>query len=178
VSNTISTEDSRTEFVKLLTGSQRALHLYIVTFLPRVEDAEDVLQSVNAVLWEKVDCFEPGTNFLAWARRIAYYEILGVRRKMASKRLLFDTELVSLLSEEMSEPDTIDLRRRALGGCIRKLRGPDREVLALRYEDAHSVASIAEELGRPVKSIYRSLERIRMALLHCIDKTVAMEGRK
>lgn len=172
------TEDFRTEFVKLLTGSQRALHLYIITFLPRVEDAEDILQSVNTVLWEKAAEFEPETNFLAWARRIAYYEILTFRRKAASKRLMFDTELVSLLSEEMPEHDTIDLRRRALGGCIRKLRCPDREVLTLRYEDAQSVPSIAEELGRPVKSIYRSLERIRMALLDCIDRTLAAEGRK
>ena len=178
VSKTSFTEDARTQFVKLLTGSQRALHLYIIMFIPRAEDAEDVLQSVNAVLWEKASDFEPGTNFLAWARKVAYYEVLAFRRKAASRRLMFDTELVSLLSEESAPPDTVDLRRRALGGCVRKLRGPDLEVLTLRYEDARSVANIAEELERPIKSIYRSLERIRMSLLACIDKTLASEGRK
>lgn len=172
------TDNARTEFVKLLTGSQRALHLYIIAFVPRAEDAEDILQSVSTVLWEKASDYAPGTNFLAWARKVAYYEVLAFRRKMASRRLMFDTELVALLSEESAEPDTVDLRRRALGGCIRKLRCPDREVLTLRYEDARSVAGIAEELERPVKSIYRSLERIRMALLACIDKTLAAEGRK
>jgi len=66
-----------TEFVQLLTAHQRSLYLYIITLLPNPADVDDVLQSTNMVLWSKADEFVPGTDFGAWARRVAHFEVLA-----------------------------------------------------------------------------------------------------
>ena len=60
----------------MLTGHQRQLYLFILTLLPNPNDADDVLGDVNTLLWTKADDFEPGTNFTAWAYRVAHFEVL------------------------------------------------------------------------------------------------------
>ena len=65
------------EFVRLLTGQQRQLYLYIIALLPNPTDVDDVLQATNMVLWSKADEFEPGSDFGAWARRVAHFEVLA-----------------------------------------------------------------------------------------------------
>ncbi len=43
-------------------------------------DAEDILQLTKLQLWHIFDQFEQGTNFLAWARQVAFYQMLNFRR--------------------------------------------------------------------------------------------------
>jgi DNA-directed RNA polymerase specialized sigma24 family protein len=37
------------------------------------------------------------------------------------------------------------------------------------------IRRVAEHLGRPVKTVYWSLARLRQALLHCIEQSLAAE---
>ena len=55
------------EFVGLLMGSQQRVFSYILTLLPNVADAQDVLQETSIVLWRRLAEYEPGTDFTAWA---------------------------------------------------------------------------------------------------------------
>ena len=47
-----------------------------------------------------------------------------------------------------------------------------------RYLRPRSVQSLADGVGRPIKSVYKSLERIRQSLLECIQRTVSAEDRQ
>ena len=174
----MNVKQENTEFVRLLTGFQRRLYVYIVTLLSSTKDAEDVLQSVNTVLWSKVDKFEPGTNFEAWACRIAYYEVLAYRKKAVGRgRLFFDSDLILTMAEERGTSTAgqlLERRRRALEDCLDKLRQRDRDLLAQRYYAGTTVKRLAEEASRSLNSMYRSLERVRMTLLECIQRTIAM----
>ena len=166
-----------TELVRLLTSHQRRLYVHIVTLLSSTKDAEDILQSVNMVLWSKIDEFEPGTNFGAWACRTAYYEVLAYRKKAAERgRLLFNSDLILTMAEERgtsTEAQLLERRRRALEDCLDKLRQRDRDLLARRYCAGTTVKKLAEEASRSLNSMYRSLERVRMTLLECIQRTLA-----
>ncbi len=46
------------------------------------QQAQDVMQETNLVLWCTADQFQPGTNFAAWMMKVAYYQVLDHRRKL------------------------------------------------------------------------------------------------
>ena len=162
------------EFIVLFGAHQRRLFQHILAILPNLQDAEDVLQETNLVLWRKFTQFRRGTSFLAWASRVAYLEVLKFREVSTSRRLLFlDERLLDQLAVEAIEgADYLDAVREALQGCLLKLSTTDRELVTSRYIKGTSGKRLADELGRPRNSIYKSLGRIRQVLLHCIDRTL------
>ena len=166
------------EFVKLLTSHQRRLFLQILTFLPNPLDAEEALQETNVVLWSKAAEFIPDSSFSAWAQKVAYFKVLAFRKRGMRDRLTFTPELLEIFSREATSDDAADDRRRlALVACLEKLSERDRGLIMRRYAAGVTVHSVADEVNRPASSIYRSLERIRLALLTCIQRAVAAEGR-
>ena len=96
--STTKSDESRDEFVRLLTGEQTSLFAYIATLLGDVNDASNVLQQTNMVLWKKADEFAPGTSFHAWARKVAYFQTLAYIRDKKRDKLVFDEELVLQLA--------------------------------------------------------------------------------
>jgi RNA polymerase sigma-70 factor (ECF subfamily) len=81
-------------FVRLLALCQRRIFVYAMSLLHDPDDAEDVLQETNLVLWKKFKEYEPGTDFARWASRIAYHEALRVRRKKGRSRQRFSDDFI------------------------------------------------------------------------------------
>jgi RNA polymerase sigma-70 factor (ECF subfamily) len=172
-------EHSKVErFAQLLATCQRRVFLYALSLLHNAADAEEVLQETNLVLWRKFDEYQPGTNFDRWACRIAYFEVLKFRQKKASAARLFSSDFVeSLAAEAERSIDLLDARRSALTRCLGKLSEKDRGLVMHRYQEHATTPSVAEALGRSVQGTRRALHRIRMALLACIERTLAAEER-
>src|SRR5262245_43171691 len=124
--------ESRDEFVRLLTGEQTSLFSYIATLLGDVNDASNVLQQTNMVLWRKADEFEAGTSFHAWARKVAYFQTLAYIRDMKRDKLVFDEELILQLADRPTIEDE-DERRIALRHCLGTLSESSLELLQQRY---------------------------------------------
>lgn len=165
------------EFVQLFTRTQRSLFLFVLAQVGRPGDAEEILQETNVVVWTKWRDFRPGTNFLAWACRIASYEVLKFREKRRRDRQLFGTEFVDAVARDWPlRADDVDARRNALAECLQKLRPKDRDLIRRRYAPGASGMLLAEESGRPKNSIYQSLGRIRRALHECIRRRLSAEG--
>ncbi|MCA9044446.1 MAG: sigma-70 family RNA polymerase sigma factor [Planctomycetaceae bacterium] len=166
-----------TEFVQEFTRVQRPLYLYILAQIGSVTDAEEILQEANVDIVAKCDQFEPGTNFLAWARQIATFEILQWRQGKARDRLRFSDEFVSAIAHEAAEhSETSESERNALEHCLKKLRPNDRKLIQSRYQPGSSGKDLAEQLGRPANSVYQSLGRIRRMLLECIQRQLALRS--
>ena len=166
------------QFVTLFTTHQRRLFQYILSLLSNVQDAEDVLQETNLVLWRKFSSFEPGTNFLAWASRVAHYEVLKYRKRAQYRQTrLLDEELIEQLGgEALENAGYLDAVRDALHHCLERLRPEDRDLVAQRYADGASGKGLAEASGRPANSISKSLGRIRRALFDCINRSLARQA--
>jgi len=64
-------EEDPLEFVRLLTDHQDALRALVYSFLPNHPDVKDLVQEINVVLWSRRSQFRLGTNFGAWASRVA-----------------------------------------------------------------------------------------------------------
>ena len=64
--------DSELQFVTLLTSHQGRLFAYVLSLVGDADQARDVMQETNAVLWQKSADFEIGTNFSAWMIKTAF----------------------------------------------------------------------------------------------------------
>jgi len=85
----VSLDDSKATFVRLLTQSERRVYGYILKMVVDWNDADEILQETNVRLWEEFDRFQPGTDFAAWAIRVAHYQVLTWRKRRDRSRLVF-----------------------------------------------------------------------------------------
>jgi RNA polymerase sigma-70 factor (ECF subfamily) len=168
--------DRHDVFLKLLTLHQRGLYGYIYVLVPNPTDAEDLLQQTTLRLWQTFDEFDVNRSFPAWARRIAYREVLHYLREKRRSRIVFDDDVVARLAkirqdcEETQLLDTSNLAR-----CIEELSGSDQTLLKLCYATKRNIKAAASALERPVASVYVSLVRVRRLLMDCIRRMNAQE---
>ena len=174
----MSQQPPNTDFVYLLTSHQRSIYRFIIMFVPQPSDAEEVLQETNMLLCSKSETFEPGTSFAAWSRQVAKLKMTEFFKSNTRRQMLLDTTMLETDAEEWRDEESSGLQRRdALKVCLEKLRAGDRKLIDARYTADQPVETIASQLGRPVSSVYRSLERVRMSLLECIARTLRAEER-
>jgi RNA polymerase sigma-70 factor (ECF subfamily) len=165
------------EFVQLFTRNQRRLYLFILSQVANTQDAEEVLQETNLIVWSKYHQFDVTTNFFAWSAQIATYEVLKFRQRKHREKLRFTDEFVDAVAQEVLErSDELERRRHALEHCLQKLRPDDRKLIHRRYQPGERGKFVAEDLGRPANSVYQSLGRIRRTLLECMQRRLAAEG--
>ena len=128
-------------------------------------------------LWEQFDKFEIGSNFGAWARTIAHYQVLTFRKRTGRERVHFGDAFLEAIAQEQAEepPAHISDQRAALANCIEQVSEPNRRLLQLVYEAGRSVKLAASELNRPVAATYKALARVRKALHTCIEQSLSRE---
>ena len=169
--------DNTEQFVRLVNAAQRGLYAYILTMVPARTEANDILQETNLVLWRKREEFQMGTNFEAWAARIAHNKVLSHRGRQARDRLRFDDALVEQLADEgLDDLASEDPELDALSNCLKKLPEKDRDLLDRRYGTGLQARQISGQIGRSARAVAQALYRIRTTLLRCIEQTLAVEG--
>jgi RNA polymerase sigma-70 factor (ECF subfamily) len=165
-------------FVRLLGQNQRRIFLYVMGLVPNWNDAEEIIQETNLVLWREFDQFQLGTNFAAWACKVAFHQVLAWRKRKQRDRLEFSPAfLEAVAAEAITAADALEERSRALAGCVGKLPDAQRDLLRLRYTEGLSVDAIARQVDRSVEAVYRALSRIRHAVHQCVTQTMTREAR-
>jgi RNA polymerase sigma-70 factor, ECF subfamily len=167
-------KDYQEVFVRNLTNCQPALYTFILSLLPNRDDANDVLQDANLVMWRRSAEFADGTNFLAWAYKIARFKVLSYHRDHHRSRHVFDETLLNQLADE-AERRAGDLEGMAalLDDCMDELPSPQRDLVLERYAPGSSVREMAEKLGQSPSAISVTLSRIRHALLECVHRKLS-----
>ncbi|HYF00042.1 MAG TPA: sigma-70 family RNA polymerase sigma factor [Planctomycetota bacterium] len=164
--------DASEEFVRLMTAHQGRLFAYLVSLLGDPDAANDVLQETNIVLWRDHKEYRPGSNFTAWAFRVAHFQVMACRQRRLRDRLVYPDDLLETLAPAAKAVDELyEDRRSRLAGCLQKIAGPHRELLRRRYADGESLQSIADWKGTTANAVTQTLFRIRQALLQCVGKT-------
>jgi len=169
--STTSSSSTPEEFQQLFIANQRRIFGYILTLLPRIDDAREVFQNTCVVLLKKADQFVHGTEFTHWACQIAYFEVCNFRRKRQRELLVLDNEVLdSLMSKQLSSTrDGGEHRQAALKQCLARLSPQDIQLIQARYSKNLTARQLAKELSRPEDSVYKALRRIRRRLQHCIE---------
>ena len=173
-----SDNDERVQqYSALLVANHRRIYGFILTLVHDRAAADDILQDVSSLLWQKFDKFEPGTDFAAWGMAVSRLTILNWRRKQKKVPLPLDDQQFALLADEaVAVSCQHEARQVALSECLKKIDASGRQLLASRFEMSQSVTSIAEQLGRSRVAIYKRLNRIQSLLLDCINEKVREEG--
>ncbi|PAW62421.1 MAG: hypothetical protein B9S36_06235 [Verrucomicrobiia bacterium Tous-C2TDCM] len=166
-----TTPDDRAEhYLVLLSEHERALAAYVHALVPDRLDAEDILQSCKLTMWKQFGNFAPGSHFLAWARKIAFHQILNHRRS-TKRKPLYSAEpafLEAIATEIDRVSDTLSDRSEALHECLKRLPENQRRLVLLRYYEDHDIAAIAKETDRTEAAVYKLFSRLRTALNDCV----------
>lgn len=161
-------------FVRELNAAHALLLRYVVSLVGNRHDAEDVLQRASVVMWRKFGTFEPGTDFIAWATTVAFYEARNFLRVAGRARVEFDDDLLQTLAAERAlHVREWPARVEALQVCVEKLNPSQRELLDAIYTRGVEPAEIARQQGRAVQTIYNKLNFIRRALAECVQRQMA-----
>lgn len=166
-------------FAELLLQSRRDLFGFIYSLVQNLPDAEDVYQDTALVLWQKFDEFTLGTNFSAWAMRVAHLRVLKHADAKRKQRLFFHDGLLESIAEAFQREAAGDGNRRAeaLASCMEKLSEKERCLVTRCYSPDRNYAEIARSEGRTIGAIYQAINRIRKALFTCVERSMALESR-
>jgi RNA polymerase sigma-70 factor, ECF subfamily len=159
------------EFAGLVRLHTSQVLAYINALVLNWNDADDLFQETCLVMWQKFDEFAPGTNFLAWALRIANFKVMKFQTQR-SRRAAFIARMRDALEAEFAGRSSEDAAANftALSGCMDRLATSDRKMVTLCYGESVPVRQVADTMGRSPESVHRSLRRIRKSLLDCIHR--------
>jgi RNA polymerase sigma-70 factor, ECF subfamily len=158
-------------FLSLYAEHQVALHTFIRAMLPRREEADEVMQDVIVVLWQK---FDSAQDFKKWAFGVARLEVLKFLQTRKRDRHVFDDALVNQLADRAVLLEQRHFsEREALESCLQKLPEVQRDLVLTAYTKGRSMDALATLRGQTPMSLYKLLHRIRQSLQECVQKTVA-----
>ncbi len=162
------------EFIGLLNGAHALLLRYVRSLVVNRHDAEDILQRTSIVMWRRFHTYVAGTDFVAWATTVAFYEVRNFQRATGRSRITFDDQLLEILAAERA----IDIHRwsdrsEALESCVEKLDSSGRQLVQAIYVEGMVVAEFAQRQQLAVQTIYNKLNLIRRALAECVERRIA-----
>jgi RNA polymerase sigma-70 factor (ECF subfamily) len=165
-------------FVRLLSDEQSKLYAYVLAIVGDRNAAPDVFQNTNVALWRKASEFVEGTDFGAWSRRVAFFEVLDYRKRRGRERHIFDDALLQQVAAEVSnQTDLLEAELATLHHCMGLLPNVDHALIDARYARGESVAALAKQRGKTANAISLALYRIRNELARCIEKSLGRERR-
>lgn len=163
-------------FLRLFMAQDPSLRVFVRSLLFSQEETREVMQEVAAVLWRK---FDPGMDdaaFCRWAFGVARMEVLAFRRDRARDRHVFADDVFELLAQTVEEQsEVLETERETLERCLRKLPDRQRELVLAAYAPEVRMDQLAKQIGRSAMALYKSLHRIRLALLECVRRELAAE---
>jgi len=169
--------DHHREFLRAFTTHEPAVRAFVRRLVPSRTDADDILQEVSIVLWEKFDECRTGDDFKAWACGIARFKVLSWLRDRGRERLVLDTDVVQLIAEESLQSESqLAQQRVALESCFEKIPTTERDLLTRAYQRDVKIQDVAVSSGRSAGGFYQWLHRMRKLLLECIRRELAEES--
>lgn len=144
---------------------------YVLAASGNPQDADDIVQNVWRVLWEKIEMYDESRPLRAWAMGIARLEALKWRQWKARRRECLSEKAVELLEAAAVElgPE-LDARAEFVEPCLNEAPEMWRRVLFHKYYDQISIRDIAERLSRSVSAIEMLLVRARRGLRECVER--------
>lgn len=167
--------DDHERFMRLFLAHEPALLRSVLVFVPHRADARDIVQETAVALWKHFPQYDPARPFVNWACGFARVEVLRYLRRAHRRAALSKQAVDALMNNEDAQASTLAERERFLVECRERLPTEQRRILEGYYLDEELVSTLAERHRRSVEAIYKVLQRIRHALLECIERKAAEE---
>ena len=172
---------STEQFVRLFVTHEQELYAYAFSLMANREDAKDIAQEAAVTMWQQFEEFDPTRPFRPWALRYVYFTALKFRKQSRARRLKISDEAVEALAaavavESETSPTLARQRLDALGECIDKMPAKARRLMSQRYRQGLSIQEIARTSGRNLHTLYKTFEKMRVALQECVDTATFEQG--
>lgn len=169
-------------FTRLFLANQRRIYGFILSSVPHVADADDLLQETNLAMWESFDEFDendPRSDFAAWAIAIARFRVLRFFRGKSQSTARFSEATIDLLADHIADASVdVDRMHEALDACIANLEKSEQTMIRERYHDDLPAKQIADRLDLSVFTLYKRLNSVYAKLLGCIQRTLTEEDAR
>lgn len=166
----------RDQILKSFLQYRGELFGFIRAIVRNTHDAEDLFQEIAAIIMEKSEQEKEIRNFRAWSKEIARRHVLAFFRKKKTRknRYLPGDEMAELIADlhTRHSPGKEVLTREydALRRCMQQLSGWKKQLIQLRFMEDKSFRQIALTVSRKQTAVRKSLYRIRLALVDCVDR--------
>ncbi len=157
--------------------NQRWLTAYVLAQIGDPTAADDLVQDVFSIAFEKRGSFEPGTNFGAWLRSIARNVVLRYFEKRARRPVVSRDDALARLdrlaaaAEDRSvDPAWARSRAEILRECLKDLTDRARRLVTERYGMGRSPAAVSASTGQSISAVNVGLFRARASLADCLRR--------
>ena len=158
------------DFLRLLLQSEREILRYVMAIVPHPQDAQEILQETAVALWSRIADYDPARPFVPWACRFAANKAKQHLRAQGRWAGFLDDDVASLLLSRREQlAPQLDRRVEPLRDCLEHLPAENRQLVRDYYFERTSIEDISQRVGRTTEALYKSLQRLRSALMNCID---------
>jgi len=172
----MSLDEDRQEFARLIARHQRVVQSYIFSNIPHWNDCDEVWQETCVRLWREFGKYQADSNFVAWAIRVAHFEVLTWRKKVVRSKMIFCQEFVDAIAEDADRfaSEGVQDRLNALDQCLENLNARHRQLLQGFYTPNSQVRQVAATMDCSVEAVYKMLQRVRKMLRKCIEERMGL----
>lgn len=172
-----SRDAAEDQFLRLFVQAEPALLRAIMSLVPNPADARDVLQETASALWMKRAEYDPARPFAVWGCGFALNQARMFLRSESRRVARLGAVAEDLLAARREElAGELDARREHLRTCLDALPVPQRELVRGYYFEERRVDELAARDGSTTDAVYKALQRIRAALLRCVERKLGEEG--
>ncbi len=176
ISNELNPLNVNEQFACLLLNNQKRIYGFILTLVPNMSDADDLMQETVMVMCRRFDEFDQEASFAAWGMGIAYNKVLKFRQKQSRSKLTFSEKSMDQIIKSSNDSlDILEDYSQALNNCLQKLNEHDRKLIRMRYKNSEKIKTIAQDLNRSVQGMYKVFARIHNTLRLCVDRTLTQK---
>ncbi|MBF0199417.1 MAG: sigma-70 family RNA polymerase sigma factor [Planctomycetes bacterium] len=157
-------------FEQLWLKAQPVVFSFIRSMIFDPHQAEDVLQEVSTICFQKYESFDPDRPFVPWAMGVSKNVILNHRRKYARNKVILNEEVLDAVADAHTEvAENNDDQADHLKLCMEKVEGRAKTMLEMRYIDNLKPKDIAQEMNLSSPAVRVALGRVRQSLKNCIE---------
>jgi RNA polymerase sigma-70 factor, ECF subfamily len=167
-------------FAAVLEREAAPLASFVLALVGERHCADDLYQSTCLELWRIRDTFRPGTDFGAWSRTVARYQVMRHFRKTGREKVMFSSAAVDKVAAAYAARPggtRMDDLRAALERCLERVAPAGRTLLRERYHDNVPVRTLAERNGRTESGLKMALMRLRQELARCVQARLGGKER-
>jgi RNA polymerase sigma-70 factor (ECF subfamily) len=164
----------------LVGATVQPIYRLCASYAPSPAEAEELSQEVYFKLWENLHRYNAGSNFMAWAWRVAKNLIIDSYRRSRREReaAWLDPEIIDHLpsSDDPAEQTERRQRLRLVATSLRQI-SEDLAILVLMRDFAGlSYQEIAEATELPLGTVKSRLNRARLELATAVRRRVQIRA--
>jgi len=164
----------------LVNATIRPIYRLCASYAPSAAEAEELSQEVYFKLWENLHRYKAGSNFMAWAWRVAKNLIIDSYRRSRREReaAWLDPEILDRLpgSDDPHEQTVRQQRLLMIRAGLRQLDDDLASLILMRDFAGFSYNEIAEALDLPLGTVKSRLNRARLELATAVQRRMQIRA--